>query len=520
MKKSIKISLGGFAYNIDEDAYAILNSYIQSLKQHLGNSAETDEVVRDIEERASELFSGMVKENESITIEMVNKVVETLGKPEQIADNQDEEQPKSTGRQKRRLYRDPENAVIAGIAGGLGSYFNVDPLVFRILFIVLIFAKGLGIIAYIILWVAVPKAKTVKQRIEMKGEPVNLSNLEKNIREEYEDVKKNLQKQSKSEVADKSISVLSRIFLALGRILEIFIKALGVIIGVSLIGVALLVLIALIASMFFGGLAMVTLLPSFSGLSFGEFLGSTIDMGSLAWASVPIFLIIAIPLISLIYLGIRILFRFRSSDGVFGSIAATVWILSVVTLAVVVFLQARSFTIRESVTEKIPLSLSEKGMKTLTLAANRSDSITKNIDDESIKVADYFLTMIDGKAVIFGYPEVVISKSEGEDFEIILERKARGATKTTATRNAESIKIDYTITDSTIFLSPYFSLREGEKWRMQEMNIIINVPEGMRIKIDNSVEEMLSNHQEYSFCWPDEMVGKTWIMQKNRLVEN
>ncbi len=524
MKKSIKISLGGLAFNIDEDAYAILESYLNKLKSHLGNTPEANEIINDIEARASELLLSKIKENESVTIEMVQDVIGTLGEPEQIAGETDESAnfdstQNATTRVKKRLYRDPDNAVIAGVAGGLGAYFNVDPLVFRIILAALVLAQGLGLVAYIILWIAVPRAESARQKLEMRGEPVNLENIEKNIRKEYEEVKKNLHKQNYSETADKGISLASQFFLWLGRFLEIFAKVIVVIVGVVLIGAALLALLATVGSLFLGGLAIATIFPSFSGLSFGEFLGSTIDLASYAWVSIPVFLIIAIPLISLVYLGIRMLFRFRSTDGVFGSIAATVWVLSVVTLAIVMFLQARSFTIRESVTENVMLKPSVETTKTLVIKANNNFDVEDEHSDQPLNIDDYSLAMVDGSMVVYGKPKVTFEKSNTNDFEMVIVRKARGATASNAKRIAKSINIGYSFADSTLALDPFFTLPKGEKWRMQEILITINVPEGKRVAIDRNVEKILSTNQDYCFCWPDEMVGKTWVMKRNRMVE-
>ena len=102
---------------------------------------------------------------------------------------------------------------------------------------------------------------------------------------------------------------------------------------------------------------------------------------------------------------------------------------------------------------------------------------------------------------------------------MVIVRKARGATASNAKRIAKSINIGYSFADSTLALDPFFTLPKGEKWRMQEILITINVPEGKRVAIDRNVEKILSTNQDYCFCWPDEMVGKTWVMKRNRMVE-
>ena len=92
----------------------------------------------------------------------------------------------------KRLYRDPDNRVLGGVCGGLGAYFNNDPLLFRILFIIIFFGMGSGLIIYLILWIAIPEARTTAQKLEMRGEPITIENIKKAVREEFENVKKNM----------------------------------------------------------------------------------------------------------------------------------------------------------------------------------------------------------------------------------------------------------------------------------------------------------------------------------------
>ena len=115
---------------------------------------------------------------------------------EKQTSNQEEEegQPKKSstrnkGWRNKRLYRDEENSVLGGVCSGLGSYFEIDPIIIRIIFIVTIFFGGFGTIAYIVLWIIVPKAETTAQKLEMKGEPINIANIEKAIKEEFDHVK-------------------------------------------------------------------------------------------------------------------------------------------------------------------------------------------------------------------------------------------------------------------------------------------------------------------------------------------
>jgi phage shock protein PspC (stress-responsive transcriptional regulator) len=93
------------------------------------------------------------------------------------------------------LYRDPEHRVLGGVCGGLGAYFNMDPVILRIIFVVLAFiTTGAAILAYIVLWIAVPKAVTTAQRLEMRGQEATVKNIEKSIREEVKEVQESYKK--------------------------------------------------------------------------------------------------------------------------------------------------------------------------------------------------------------------------------------------------------------------------------------------------------------------------------------
>ena len=523
MKKTVKISLGGVAFDIEEDAFDALDGYIKSLKNHLGNSPETDEIVNDIEERAGELLTEMLGRSQVITLDMVNRVIAILGEPEQIVSDEGETTSQSDSKTyksdtKKRLYRDPDNAAIAGIGAGLGAYFGIDPLVFRILFIILTFANGFGLLAYIIFWISLPKAETTRQRMEMRGEAINFDNLEKNIKREYQQVKENLNKRNVSTFFEKIFSFFGKIFIALGVALAGLFKAIGVILAIAFICVGLLGITAAIGSIFFGGVVISEFSPSYTELALSEFLRSTFDLGSMLWVSIPVFLIVAIPLLAIIYVGLRMVLRFKVRDSVFFVLSASAWIVSFLVLAFVVFMQARSFTIRESVKEQTELITSETEIKTLTLTTQPLDS-TLVIPEKPIRFDHYTVAIDNETTSVVGKPKLYFGKASGEKFEMVVVKMSRGGTKLSARNSAKRISLKYELEGSTLNLYPYFFLSKGDKWRAQEVSITINIPEGKGIYLDKSVEMLISTDQDHTFKWPDELVGKTWVMKGDELVE-
>ncbi len=181
MKKTISINIANTLYNIEEDAYQALDGYLSAVKAHFASNEDKDEILKDIEARIAERFS----ENPGtvITLVQVEKVIEDMGSVNQFDDVQQE--PVTEGG-KKRLYRDTDDAVLAGVASGLGQYFGIDTTIVRLIFLVSIFLGGLGIATYIVLWLMVPEALTAAQKLEMRGEPVNLSTVSSFVKEKIE----------------------------------------------------------------------------------------------------------------------------------------------------------------------------------------------------------------------------------------------------------------------------------------------------------------------------------------------
>lgn len=521
MKKTVKVNIGGFSYNIDEDAYNALRVYLDDIKVRLGNGNEAAETIKDIEERISELISTRNPEDGVVSLPLVEEIIAQIGKPEDIGGDAEFAQKPSGNKTLRRLYRNPEGAIVGGVCSGLSEYFGVDPIVFRLLFVLLFFLKGFGLILYLVLWIATPKAVTPKQKLEMKGEPVTFSNIEKTLKDEMNSVSSNLKNAEPKNFFEKLMSFIGQIALFCLKALLVFFKVLAIMIGVIIIASMLFVFLVLIGVFFFGSFMMSWFAPEIGGFSLNEFITSMFDISSSIWVTVPIFLIIAIPVVALIYGGVRIIFRFKARDGLIGIIAAVIWIASVVTLALTVFFQARSLTIRESVVNTISLNevapVKEKVIVLKSYNLN-PDSLNK-ASDVQYNFFDMKLTTLNGKKTISGKPELIIEKADEEFANITMIKKARGGSKILAKQNASEIIYNYSIKDSIVTLDPIFTMPDNTKWKNQDITLVMNLPEGYSIYLDSTLMDILDYNQPFSNYWPDEMLGKTWTMTKNGLRE-
>lgn len=193
MKITVSINLGGYSFNIDEDAYSELKRYLKNLEIHFAGEESSSEILSDIETRMAELFrTRLTSYKQVINIEDVNQVISVLGKPEDISDNEG-----TTARDKfaspgyHRMYRDPDHRVIGGVCAGIAAYWNIDLWIVRLIFLCLAM-MGVGFLIYLILYIVLPEAKTTAQKIEMKGEPVNIHNIKDSVKKEFDTVRKNM----------------------------------------------------------------------------------------------------------------------------------------------------------------------------------------------------------------------------------------------------------------------------------------------------------------------------------------
>ena len=194
MKITVSINLGGYSFNIDEDAYTELKSYLRNLELHFAGEESSSEILSDIETRMAELFRTKITSyKQVIDIDDVRQVISVLGTPEDISDNEGPSaRDKFSSPGYHRMYRDPDHRIIGGVCSGMGAYWDIDPVIIRIIFVALVLAGGIGVLVYLILYIVLPEAKTTAQKIEMKGNPVNIHNIKDSVKREFDTVRKNM----------------------------------------------------------------------------------------------------------------------------------------------------------------------------------------------------------------------------------------------------------------------------------------------------------------------------------------
>lgn len=187
MNKVMNIRLGNYILTVDEDAAAAIGNYTDALRRRYAAEEGAQEIVSDIEERMGELLDKKQKENNRnySTLEDVQAVISQMGP----VDNGDAGGFASeSGETRRRLYRDPDNKILGGVWAGLAAYFDIDPVIPRIIWLISVLTLGFGIPLYIILWVVIPEAKTTAEKLMMRGQRPTLRNIEDNVRSELNEM--------------------------------------------------------------------------------------------------------------------------------------------------------------------------------------------------------------------------------------------------------------------------------------------------------------------------------------------
>ena len=291
MKKTLTVNLGGTVFNIDDDAYRLLDNYLCNLKAHFSKEEGAEEIVDDIERRISELLAEKLAAGQQvITISDVEEVIARVGKPEEMdqegqaaeanagqaqggASAQTAGQGASTqGAAHRRLFRNPDDKILGGVISGIAAYFCWDVTLLRLLLLViLICGYGTLIPVYIICWFLIPEARTAAEKLSMRGEPITVENIGKTVTDGFEKVAGGVNDYVRS---GKPRTFMQKLGDSLVRVCGWVLKVLLVIAVVcfspfllvmAIVLVALI--IALIAAVIGGGAAFASIFPVTWGLT-------------------------------------------------------------------------------------------------------------------------------------------------------------------------------------------------------------------------------------------------------------
>jgi phage shock protein PspC (stress-responsive transcriptional regulator) len=531
MKETVKINLNQRLFDLDADAYSKLKNYLDTLRRYFDKKPdEAEEILQDIEQRIAEILEEKLKGNkEAVSLKDIEEIIQMMGTPADFARDNDlsgnEEQEDESAENKesgddynrdhRRLYRDLDTNIIGGVCSGIASYFNIDSVWVRIAFVILCILNGIGLLIYIILWVVVPVARTTGQRLQMKGRPVTVENIQESVKTEYEKVKDNLNKYSHSESFRRTRDTVNDIFTTLGRIILTLMKVILIIFGVA-IAIAAVACIMALVGVFSSGENFNTL--HFHGLKFHDQvvpLFHDVTIFSLALMTV-----IVIPVIAIFAGIIRLVFNLRSRYGVLSAFAWTLWSLALV------------YVIISAISGNKLVSDTYKQKDEVTLALKSAKPLYIKIGKTSITGSDIGYYTFFGREIIHDKREEICYLKPHVYFETSGTEAARMMIEHTYTiptfyesdnEIRDQLDNDYNyawqLQDTLLLLSEYFSLDEDEIWQLPGMRLTIYIPENQRVVLDRSLKEFIGQNNEDADSMRLEY-DMPLIMEKGKLLEH
>ena len=582
MKQVININFHGQVVPIEVSAFDLLKNYTGSLSKFFENEEGKEEIINDIENRIAELFQERLKKGATcITDEDVNAIIKSMGRPEDF-ETEDEssyagkKEESTKGNQQsftntgfstanRRLYRDENDKVIGGVCSGLANYFNIDPVIMRIIFVVVALAFGTGVLAYIIMWIAVPssastvigstrkkffrdpddkivagvcsgignyfgfnpwiprllfllpflsfvfhwgrwgfmdfpnfinftfspgsliiyiilwlvfpEASSTAEKLEMKGEKVDMNSIKNSVMEEMKGVQQRAGKFAKEATAvagekgkvmgSEIKNVAARSGRSLGDVIIFIVKA----IAYFIIGC---VSFALVIALFALAIVSIGLFP------LKDFILTDGWQNALAWGTLLFF--IAVPVIGVITFIIRRLAKMRSNRTAFRTIFISLWVIGWICFFGLISFIGRDFTSSSNIVEQ-EIVLTNPTLDKLEITNNAPEKKLYRYNSFRLEP---FESIEDDTAFVKNI-EIKFVKSLNDSFKVVMVKMANGRNRRAADTLSNKIEFNAMQKDSLLILDRGIAINKTDKFRNQRIIITVFVPVGKRIKVDRNI---------------------------------
>jgi phage shock protein C len=518
MKKTININLAGMAFIIDENAYEVLHNYLETLRHKFSNETERAEILNDIEARIAEMLAARnTLGKQVVNIDDVNAVISIMGKPEDIAG--DEEQTQASQQQpytqaapvKRRLFRDPDDKKVSGVISGLCHYFGIeDPVWLRLIFVGLCFLSfGTMIILYLILVIVIPEADTAAEKLQMKGEPVNVSTIEKEIKDGANKAAESL----------RDFTSNNTFFEKIGHVLlTIIIGLTKVVVGV--VAFAGLVMLAILIASLFGlsiaGGGLFTQAPNilFDGANTVLLfkLGLIFFFGSLVSVA--------------IYGLVRLVFGKRTQVRPLKWVLLAAWWAGVILLCVAGYKVGASYKSSATFKEEVALMQPPAGHLLVQLSDTSGNKYMTDSDEQdthddwNISLFGFEVNGTDVQGldkITIGEPSLQLIPSTNDSFYVYTLVTSRGNSKQDADKNSSYVIYKVMQTDSVVSLPALLLLDGKGKWRAQNMKIRIAIPEGKQLSFADNIDNWAATVKGNAAYDDTYFNNTTWTTQDGKI---
>lgn len=415
----------------------------------------------------------------------------------------------------KRLYRSADQRVLGGVAGGIAAYFNIDVWIPRLIF-VLPFILGLVsggfnafmwdwdwgfgprvisgsfggtlFLTYVILWIAVPVAHTAAEKLEMRGEKVDLNSIANTVKEDLEQFKTKAEKwgeevKASAKTFRQQASAQAKTFSAdagyaarrtgsgLGHAIGVLLRAFLIFIFT----IVAIVLFTVFVFLLFGGVA---LAPLKDFVLEGNF------QHLLTWLT--LFLFFMIPLVALVTWGIRRIMGVRSRRHFLGFAFSFLWVMGLISGILLFILIAGNFRNTAKLEEQEVAAIAAKDR--VIVEVERADWKRLNNEFFGFEVDDDWPWYTVGDdSIMLNTVKLTMVKSNDSSYHVYVIRESRGSTRQNAYEIAEKIHFTPVVGDSVVRLPPGFFIGKQDKFRNQRVSVVFEIPVGKRIKFDHNI---------------------------------
>ncbi len=494
MNKTININLAGSFFHVDENAYAHLQKYLDAVRATLSPEDSIEEIMNDIEARIAELFSESITSNDQvITLSRVKEIIDIMGQPQDF-DPEGAAEPNAAEQYKsiKQLFRDEENKYLGGVASGLGHYLGIDCLWIRLIWLLLFFfSSGTFFMIYILFWILVPAAKSTSDKLKMKGEPINISNIEKRVKEGYDKFSDNMKSVDYDKYGNQVKRGSNRVVEVIGNLLKGTLTVLAKLLGVLMLIFSITTLLGLAFGLFSAGSlefwGQADLIQYYQAVSVAQIP---------FWALLTIvFLAVGIPFIVLFIVGLTLLIPNLKSMGWTPKILIlALWIASILALIFFGAEHASFSSVTGQFQKEIPLPISKND--SLTLIMNQSllsGRYSERDDDFKIKMdAD------NNPSIVTNNVRLIVRSTQKEEGFIKVDSYADGATLDEAQDKAMQINYQIQYTDGVLELDPFLTTDLAHKYRDQHVEVIVYLPTGSVLWADHNTHSYHQNTRAYN----------------------
>ena len=514
MNKVLNVNLGGYPFTVDEDAYEQLKQYLDALRKHFKQTEGAEEIVSDIEMRLAEIFQDKLEERPILTLAIVNSGIDIMGTPEdfgaeagfeEFANSGTEEKSskqKYTHRTGKRLFRNEDDEIIGGVCSGLSAYLGIqDPVWLRLLFVLMALGSfGFIIPLYIIMLIIVPEAKTAADKLAMKGEPINVDNIAKMIQDEMVNLSETISKMSNNgkkkvnassfdeakvrETVEQGMGIVGDVIKGIWYFLTHVIRPVLIFIGAVIIVVLALIWIATIIGTIF--------VYPHAGYLLTE------PSWQVPLATASSLVMVGVPLLSAVFLVTRLFFS--TPINIKWSIG--IWILFGISIGTFVYSMrtvAEDFDQSATIVENIELP--NPNVEVMKVDAN-------SLFERRARIGNDFIT---ANNLIIPNVQLELEPSEDDQFHLTKRMYARGGTAAKARVNIDNIVHETNIKENKLTFDNALKIEKGNKWRVQRVKYVLQVPEGKTVDIAENMGNILHPNHSLGFS-PWHFQGHSWTL--------